>query len=123
MTPEEQVHEMHAVVTKQGRATWTTVRGTSIVFAIFACLIVGGLFAMVIMLIQRDTLDEATWGAIMAMLGYIGGVGTTFGAIAHMRADESPPQMSTETALEFAKLAREQGLEDGIMHQVHKQVN
>ena len=89
------------------KTRWEIIRGTAIIFAILTLLVGGGLFYVLTILLQADEKLEAHWATIGGIVGYIAGFGTAFANIAHMRADESPPQMDVNTALEFARLIHE----------------
>ena len=122
MTNDELIKVLQTVSSKEGRSTWHTVRGTAIVFATFAFAAISLLFWALLTLLQEGDKVEAHWTVIGGIIGYIGGLATAFGAIAHLRADESPPQMPVDVALRFIQISRQQGIEDATLEHTHKDV-
>ena len=99
------------------------MRWNGIIIGLFSLVALGVLAAALFILLASDDKSEAHWGALMAVIGFVGGFLAGTWNTAHMRFDESPPQMPVEQALEFAKLAREQGIEDALMHVASNQAN
>ena len=91
------------VATSQGtRDTWGKIRGTAIVFGLLAGVIGAGLIYVVFKMLPIDGAENAA--IVGGIIGYLAGMMQGFVQIAHLRADESKPQMDVETALAFARL-------------------
>lgn len=84
------------------------IRWNGVIIGVFALVALCFLFTGLIMLLKSPDKTEAHWGAVMAIIGFIGGFMAGCWATAHMRFDESPPQMPVSDAIEFARLAATQ---------------
>ena len=81
---------------------WSTVRGTAVVFGLFALCVLGGI-CFILYLIGKPASDAA-WGFYGAAVGWLAREAAGFVNIATLRADERKPQMDVETALAFTRI-------------------
>ena len=82
------------------------MRWNGVVIGVFSLVALGMLFVALLYLIGAEDKSEAHWGAIMAVLGGIGGFLGGSWTTANMRFDETPPMMPVSDALEFVRLGK-----------------
>ena len=82
------------------------MRWNGIIVGSFSIIALAMVFAIALLLILEPSKSEAHWGAVMACLGFIGGFLAGSWNTAHMRFDESPPQMPVEDALKLVEMAK-----------------
>ena len=83
------------------------MRWNGIVIGLFSLVALGILAAVVFRIFNLENLAEPHWGLAASIIGFIGGFLAGSWNTAHMRFDESPPQMPVSQALEFAKLVKD----------------
>ena len=80
------------------------IRWNAVIVAIFALIALSMLFKFGLELLQSPDKSEAHWGAVMAIIGFIGGFMTGAWTTAHMRMDETKPQMPVEDHIRLVEM-------------------